>query len=267
MSRSINRLVPLFLCSLFLLGCQSSGQYEHGYFTGKRKPPPQNSTATTDSPVTQTQRHHIVKKGETLYSIAWRYRFDVRELARWNNLGSPYTIYPRQKLTLVASNRASTNHATVRPTQSKHHKDRTTHQQHNNVSNKPQKDTESVKIRWQWPTKGKIIGRFATNDRKRSGLNIAGSNGQSIYAAANGDVVYSGGLRGYGKLIIIKHSEKYLSAYAHNNKLLVKEGQRVKKGQKIANMGRTGTDKTMLHFEVRRNGKPVNPLHYLPKQH
>jgi lipoprotein NlpD len=97
-------------------------------------------------------------------------------------------------------------------------------------------------------------------------LNITGRPGQSVVAAADGRVVYAGGgLRGYGELIIVKHNKRFLSAYAHNNRVLVKEGDKVKVGQRIAEMGSTGTDKVMLHFEIRRDGKPVDPVRYLPK--
>lgn len=119
---------------------------------------------------------------------------------------------------------------------------------------------------WRWPTQGQLIGRFAAGDPKRQGLDIAGTAGQAVVAASDGVVVYSGaGLVGYGELIIIKHSDEWLSAYAHNRKRLVGEGTAVKAGQPIAELGRSGTSRDMLHFEVRRNGKPVDPLQVLPK--
>jgi lipoprotein NlpD len=118
------------------------------------------------------------------------------------------------------------------------------------------------RIEWTWPTKGKVLEGFTEGTK---GIDIAGKSGQSVTASAAGKVVYSGaGLRGYGKLIIIKHNNTYLSAYAHNNKILVKEGQTVDKGQKIAEMGDTDTHLIKLHFEIRKNGKPVDPLKYLP---
>lgn len=120
---------------------------------------------------------------------------------------------------------------------------------------------------WQWPTTGKIIQKFSTKNIGRQGIDISGKKGQPIKATSGGKVVYSGnGLRGFGNLIIIKHNEKYLSAYAHNSKILVKEGTWVKKGQKIAEMGDTGTNRTKLHFEIRKYGKPVNPQLYLAKR-
>jgi lipoprotein NlpD len=120
---------------------------------------------------------------------------------------------------------------------------------------------------WRWPAEGVVIGRFTTGDATKQGVDIAGANGQAVRAASDGVVVYSGGgLVGYGELIIIKHSESWLSAYGHNRKRLVNEGQNVKAGQQIAEMGRSGASRDMLHFEIRYNGKPVDPLQYLPKR-
>lgn len=118
-------------------------------------------------------------------------------------------------------------------------------------------------VSWRWPASGKVVGTFVAGDQTRQGVDIAGSDGASVVAAADGSVVYSGnGLLGYGELIIVKHSASFLSAYGHNRKRLVKEGDTVKAGQSIAEMG--GSNRQMLHFEIRRNGKPVNPLEYLP---
>jgi len=118
---------------------------------------------------------------------------------------------------------------------------------------------------WRWPTQGQLIGRFLAGDPKRQGIDIAGIAGQDVVAAADGVVVYSGaGLVGYGELIIVKHSDEWLSAYAHSRKRLVTEGTAVRAGQPIAELGRSGTSRDMLHFEVRRNGKPVDPLQVLP---
>jgi lipoprotein NlpD len=118
--------------------------------------------------------------------------------------------------------------------------------------------------RWRWPAKGKVVTSFSRSGGK--GIDIAGKFGQVIVAASDGSVVYSGsGLIGYGQLIIVKHNKRYLSAYAHNNKILVKEGDTVKGGQRIAEMGRSGSNRAMLHFEIRRDGKPTNPVRYLPK--
>ncbi|MDJ0956059.1 MAG: peptidoglycan DD-metalloendopeptidase family protein [Arenicellales bacterium] len=124
----------------------------------------------------------------------------------------------------------------------------------------------SSKSGWIWPVKGPILKRFSAKAGNK-GIDIGGESGRGIRAAADGKVVYAGsGLRGYGKLIIVKHDEVYLSAYAHNSKLLVADGSAVVRGQQIALMGDTGTDRVKLHFEIRQRGKPVNPLKYLPKR-
>ena len=125
--------------------------------------------------------------------------------------------------------------------------------------------TGNTAFAWRWPTQGQIIGRYVSGDQTQQGINIAGKSGQPVTAAADGVVVYSGaGLVGYGELIIIKHSNEWLSAYAHNRRRLVAEGTKVKAGDVIAEMGSTGAIRDMLHFEIRRNGKPVDPLSYLP---
>jgi len=134
-------------------------------------------------------------------------------------------------------------------------------------------DTQSANSRlpetvdkWEWPAKGKLLRGYSANESGKKGITIGGRPGQPVKAAASGKVVYSGsGLVRYGKMIIIKHNETYLSAYAHNNKIFVREGTMVKSGQQIAEMGSTGTNQTILHFEIRKNGKPVNPLQFLPR--
>lgn len=136
------------------------------------------------------------------------------------------------------------------------------------VVNKPVKITKknNTKIsKWLWPTKGRITKGFSTGEQGNKGIDIAGQRGQSIVSTAEGTVVYSGNaLRGYGNLVIVKHNDNYLSAYAHNERLLVKEGQSVKAGQKIATMGSSGANSVRLHFEIRYQGKSVNPKRYLP---
>jgi lipoprotein NlpD len=118
---------------------------------------------------------------------------------------------------------------------------------------------------WRWPSKGTMISGYVVGDQTRQGVDIAGKAGDPVTAAADGNVVYSGnGLVGYGELIIIKHNDTFLSAYGHNRKRLVEEGQRVTAGQQIAEMGSSSASRDMLHFEIRKNGKPINPLDYLP---
>ncbi|MFC1236995.1 peptidoglycan DD-metalloendopeptidase family protein [Vibrio sp. F74] len=131
------------------------------------------------------------------------------------------------------------------------------------VSNPKPKNNKISK--WIWPTKGRVIKKFSSGDQGNKGIDIAGQRGQSIISTAGGKIVYSGNaLRGYGNLIIVKHNDNYLSAYAHNDRLLVSEGQNVKAGQKIATMGSSGSNNVKLHFEIRYQGKSVNPQRYLP---
>lgn len=233
----------------------------------------------TERNITLTPRQHKVHKGETVYSIAWMYGLDYRSLARWNRIVRPYPIYPGQLLSLKPGRRSAMHTGkalrrakrttakrkpvkkkTVRKVYSKNRQSKTGKKVvRKKVQYKPRK--------WVWPTKGKVFRTFSRRDSGKKGIAISGRMGQSILASASGRVVYSGeGLLRYGKLIIIKHNATYLSAYAHNSRLLVKEGQRVRQWQKIAEMGRSGTDRPMLHFEIRKNGKPVNPLYFLPKR-
>jgi lipoprotein NlpD len=204
---------------------------------------------------------HRVIRGETLYSIAWTYGLDYHQLAKWNGIGRGYAIYPGQKIRLRPPTRkytkATKNKTTSKPTS------RTSTQMKSSSRPKP----PAAIATWQWPTQGKVIRGFSRNESGKKGIDIAGRTGQKVVASAAGKVVYSGsGLLRYGKLIIIKHNDTYLSAYAHNRRLLVSEGQTVKQGQPIAEMGRSGTDRTMLHFEIRKNGKPINPLYFLSKR-
>jgi len=120
-------------------------------------------------------------------------------------------------------------------------------------------------IAWRWPNGGKVIGTYVAGDQTKQGVDIAGSAGDPVQAAADGEVVYSGnGLLGYGELIIVKHNASFLSAYGHNRKRLVAEGDKVRAGQQIAEMGSSASSRDELHFEIRKNGKPVNPLDFLP---
>ncbi len=207
--------------------------------------------------------HHRVKAGETLYSIAFEYGRDHRDVARWNRIRRPYTIYPKQKLRIIpiSSDKVIKNN-NIRATSKI-----STARKVIPVENKVQYVSNS-KLKWRWPTQGKVVSTFSLRDPGRRGIDIVGRKGQPVKSAAAGRVVYRGnGLRGYGNLIILKHNETYFSAYAHTENVVVKENEKVKLGQKIADMGNTNTDKTKLHFEIRRNGKPVNPLRYLPKRH
>ncbi len=273
MIRLSYRIGLFLLIGVLLSACiQKSGSYSYTYYTGKKNPKVVRDTPRHRQPAPASGFHRI-RKGETLYSIAWQYGHDVRDLAIWNGIRAPYTIYPNQTIRVarpknyvsppikksapkpVIKNTTAPKPA-AKPRKVSKPKPKTS------VTNK------NRKISWQWPTKGKIISHYSARDSGKKGLDIAGKRGQRVYAAASGNIVYSGnGLRGYGKLIIIKHNETYFSAYAHNKRLLVREDQKVIKGQHIADMGSSEAEQAMLHFEVRRNGKPVDPLRYLPRRH
>jgi lipoprotein NlpD len=238
-----------------------------------------------------TSDAYVVKKGETLFSIAWRANSDVRQIAQLNRISSPYKIFPGQKLFLTkkeykkAANTSKNKHSTkANSTNNKSINKKSSKKVL--ASSKKQAYGENVtggkiyqksssttkefsqKIRWwQWPVNGKIIERFSNKVQGNKGVDIAGSRGTSIRATASGKVVYAGeALRGYGKLVIIKHNDDYLSAYAHNDKILVKEQEQINRGSIIAKMGDTDSSKVMLHFEIRFRGKSVDPLKYLPKK-
>lgn len=227
--------------------------------------------------------YHRVRKGDTLYTIAWLYGLDMSELSAWNNIDPPYTIYPGQSLRLYPQAR--------QPTRSSSNKTQTAPARRPSISAAAEPQTKSApkstgkastnsaavaadsglderkRLVWLWPTQGRVEQQFSNVDPSRKGIKISGNSGQKIVAAESGKVVYAGsGLIGYGRLIIIKHNKNYLSAYGHNQRLLVEEGALVKRGEPVAEMGRNGGGKPTLHFEIRRNGTPVNPLKLLPRQ-
>jgi lipoprotein NlpD len=235
---------------------------------------------------------YYVRKGDTLYAIAFSYGLDPMDVARKNGISSPYTIYPGQKIQLKSAQgsqtRGTSSGVTISTVKTPGAAKTTTV-----ASPKPSSSTKAPPAKtapvtpaasstkaasspttkaadpksWQWPTEGPVLRGFVAGDPARNGLDIKGKEGQAINASSAGQVVYSGnGLIGYGELIIVKHSEKMLSAYAHNRVRLVKEGDQVWAGQKIAEMGRNSGDEQLLHFEIRSAGKPVNPLNYLPKK-
>jgi len=276
-------------------------------------------SAATEEPIIKPYREgdwrpefHVVKKGDTLYSIALDYGQDYRELAAWNDLEDPALIRLDQRLRLfppdsvgeLALPQAVPLPVEIPPapvavpvkTEPKARKLPYSEQalaQLKAATPKPAsapsppptaappakpavkapatpapKEARSADVRlvWEWPTQGKLIYGFGEGTNQK-GVGIEGRSGQAVLASAPGKVVYSGsGLRGYGKLIIIKHNTSYLSVYAHNSQILVKEGQSVAKGQKIAEMGNSDSDRVALHFEIRRLGKPIDPLQYLPER-
>lgn len=281
------RVVLLLAACGFLYSCASSVQAP----VESPSAPGATSRATSSSApsVKQSRQlaekppYYVVRRGDTLYSIAWNYGYDYRDVAAWNGIRAPYTIYPGQKIRLDPGPAGQAQKRTTKPADKPASPPLQAGPVTRNKQQQPGAETgtqtPAVKKaatapkpitttagtpRWSWPTRGKLIQ--ADTPISKNGIDISGAMGQQILAAAPGEVVYSGsGLLGYGRLIIIKHDETYLSAYAHNKELLVKEGERVAAGQKIALMGQTSNGRTILHFEIRKNGQPVNPLVYLPK--
>lgn len=207
----------------------------------------------------------VVRKGDTIYALARIHDITPADLIAWNSLDNPSTIHPGQVIRLypagASGGRAPTT--VVTPPRSGGSSGGSTTSAPAPAPVGPVKSN----IAWRWPADGAIVGRYVAGDATKQGVDIAGTSGQPVKATANGVVVYSGaGLVGYGELIIIKHSDTYVSAYGHNRRLLVREGQQVKAGQSIAEMGSTGTDRVKLHFEIRRQGKPVDPLQFLPRR-
>ena len=233
---------------------------------------PEQTQPVKPSSISKTHRDSIpssakwikAEKGDTLYSISRRSGVSVRQLAQLNQLKEPYVIRPGQTIFLKPLNTADKTAATRKAPASK-----TPAVKAPSTSSKTAAASSSYQwprsIRWQRPAQGKVVKKFNRRKTDARGIDIAGKPGARINAAADGKVVYSGnGLISYGNLIIIKHNKNYLSAYAYNRKLLVKEGDVVKAGQKIAEMGSKDQHKALLHFEIRKNGKPVDPLKYIP---
>ncbi len=307
-TRIARPLVILVLVGL-LAACGSSRVVKR---EGSRSAPPSRPAASAPR-----DGSYVVRAGDTLYGIAFRHGLDYREVAGWNRIPAPYTIYPGQRLRLGQSRTASAPRTAPRgpatalpattPLSRPGASPVTSHGQgaatvtplppepiaatpatpagapaNAPIATTPATGTSAAATPvvvpaapvvpaavsaggWRWPTQGQLIGRYSAGDPKRQGIDIAGTAGQAVVAAADGVVVYSGaGLVGYGELIIVKHSDEWLSAYAHSRKRLVTEGTAVRAGQPIAELGRSGTSRDMLHFEVRRNGKPVDPLQVLP---
>lgn len=246
-------VVMLLLATLLVAGC-----------TKTRVIPTRDAARTVE----RDGATAVVRRGDTLYGIAFRNGLDYRDVAAWNGIGPPYTIYPGQRLRLTGPRGAGGR--TVATTRTPPPPSRPT----TGTSTRPQPPAggsspppAASHLGWTWPAQGTLVGTFAAGDPTRQGIDIAGQRGDPVRAAADGVVVYSGsGLVGYGELVIVKHDESWLSAYGHNRARLVQEGARVKAGQQIAEMGRTGADRDMLHFEIRHDGKPVDPLRYLPRR-
>jgi len=203
--------------------------------------------------------YYQVKQGDTLYSIGIRSGLGYHRLAKWNKIFPPYRLKIGQKIKLFKPKQKLRH-------QNNHLKKSTKSPRNSQKSLTISKvNKKMLKLYWQWPIQGKVLKSFKQTDKK--GIDIGAKVGQKVHAASHGKVVYSGsGLKGYDNLVIIKHNNLFLSAYANNRRLLVKEGQTIKKGQLIAEVGRLEGKPTALHFEIRKNGQPVNPIHFLPKK-
>ncbi|MFJ2540329.1 peptidoglycan DD-metalloendopeptidase family protein, partial [Pseudomonas sp. NPDC087614] len=255
---SFQRLVTGLVLSTLLVGCSSTKS--SNVRVVDRNAVAQRPTVTTGQ--------YVVRKGDTLFSIAFRYGWDYKALAARNNIPTPYTIHPGQTIrfdgrtgstsTAVVSRSSSSPSSSSKTTVIRRQANGTTTTTTTgstgavpSVASKPAPaplpPAGPAPTGWGWPSNGILIGKFSSNGSLNKGIDIAGDLGQPVLAASDGTVVYAGsGLRGYGELVIIKHSETYVSAYGHNRRLLVREGQQVKVGQTIAEMGSTGTDLVKL---------------------
>ncbi len=265
-------------------------------YTQKHKNQSPFNISPSNLDILSKTNQHKVLPGETLFAIAWRYSLDYHSIAKLNGLKA-FRIYPGQKLVLrktetrsifnAPSLLAAINTDFLNKKEKwikKNSEQKTTqlvtnkkHQANNRIPSNlkkpmqyrkatPSRNTNNKIKNWIWPVNGKVVKGFSAKQNQNKGLDIKAKKGTAVRATAPGKVVYSGaGLKGYGQLVIIKHNDSYLSAYAHNNKIHVLENEVVKAGQRIADLGKSGADTFKLHFEIRYKGKPVNPLNYLPK--
>jgi len=347
--------IAVVVMAMTLAACQQSVMVRPVRGAGDAPSAPARGERLVDAPT------HTVQGGDTLYKISMQYGVDFRDLAAWNNISAPYTIYPQQRLR-VGPERYEAASAPVAQQRTSREDNRYVKESGNGPKLTPLVEPESpvvvsppiavpstrppvdsstpmatlseepdtaplpattatqlaadplrvspppvsspatagtaaaippapvgsaaptiVAVRpttavadierarpsaagWIWPTDGKVVVTYSGGDPTRQGIDIAGTQGQSVRAARDGEVVYSGaGLIGYGELIIVKHSPELLSAYGHNRVRLVKEGQKLKAGEKIAEMGKNAANRVLLHFEIRKNGKPIDPLPLLPR--
>lgn len=259
--------VLLLVISLTLTSCLNNARF------ASLEPPEQSGTsALRQSPaqaaeVIDSPTAYRVQAGDTLYSIAFRFALNYQDVAIWNDIDASYRIYPGQALTLSPPEDSSSTASAVDRTATSLRSDKAEGvivSQEIDGSDGVKKITNNQSLSWYWPHDGKIVRTFDADKSDQKGIDMEGEIGESILASADGTVVYAGnGLPGYGNLIILDHSGSYLSAYAFNKTLLVAEKDQVEAGTAIATMG-LKAGQPRLHFEIRRGGKPVNPLVYLP---
>lgn len=292
------RLILAAYALIQLAGCASTNTPAPVYDHSGGTPRP---AAASGSQADRGVGYYTVKRGDTLYGIALEHGQDYREIAQWNNLENPSLIKEGQQLRVtppgvstspqsVASRPLNSNTVQSRPLDPapaiavrgakrdpKANKEPYSEEAYNRLQRNdlppvaPPKpavaDARALPpdLSFSWPANGKVIANYVEGGSK--GIDIAGNPGDPVIAAGDGKVVYAGsGLRGYGQLVIVKHDNNLLTAYAHNQKILVREGQPVTRGQRIAEMGNTDADLVKLHFEVRRGGKPVDPAFFLPRR-
>lgn len=280
---TVFRLVAV-ACATLLVGCTITATREAPVADRSARPQADAApSAEARKPAEATPRplpadgNYVVQPGDTLFSIAAAFGRDVTDLARWNNLDDPGRIRVGQTVRVAPPLVESASVLPVAPTSPA-----TTKPIDGTAPPAPGAAPPAATVPgpvaalpesrptppapasdWIWPINGRVIDRF--DEKRNKGIGIAGREGDPVVASADGQVVYSGsGLRGYGNLVILKHSDDFISAYAHNKQILVKQGQSVKRGQRIAEVGRTDATQPKLHFEIRRQGKPVDPLAYLP---
>lgn len=256
--------------------------------TGVRQAPiveraPPTAGATPEVPPTPPVKReardgiYVVRKGDTLRQIGAAFGHDPRDIARWNNIEDPNTLRPGQELRVVPPADAAVA-TPVTPATGAQSRPLTTTvpgvAPSGDATTSPAtaappaaavapSTAPPAGLTWAWPLTGKLLEKF--DEKRNKGIDIAAREGDPVLAAGDGSVVYSGsGLRGYGNLVIVKHNDEFISAYAHNRQILVKQGQAVKRGQRIAEAGKTDAPTPKLHFEIRRGGKPVDPILYLP---
>lgn len=257
--------VLIALVALGLTACSTPPRTKSATITDRSTPV---ASAPAQEPV--PPGFYRVKRGDTLIRIALDNGQSYRDIATWNNITDPNLIEVDQVLRVKpppSTARVVTKPIEpIKPADSKASADKKVAtkkvEEKEVATTEPKADIVDPPIKLSWPAKGKVVEEF--NEAKNKGIDIAGKMGEPIQAAADGKVVYAGNsLRGYGNLVIVKHDSTYLTAYAHNRTLVVKEGENVRKGQRIAEMGDSDANMVKLHFEVRMNGKPVNPMQYL----